>query len=240
MHSPVGDYARLAAMHALGLMLFVVGLALGHEFPDFDQSTTLLLHRSIITHGPWVPVMLAIAAMQNRSIPLRWLAMGVSLGLAVHLAFDLFPRGWSGYALISAPFHGWTTPAFSQAWIALSALASAFVAARLARGRLEEVWWRWGRSGCSSMRLPMRRRSGTRLGRCWWAGLLRLCWRGGPARGEPGTDRLASRGAASMIAAASLSRGNVAGSGAITWQCQCGRAYAAPAAPHIGQRGGGK
>ncbi len=139
MHSPVGDYGRLAALHALGLMLFVVGLALGQRFPDFDQSTSLLLHRSIVTHGPWVPVMLAIAATQNRSIPLRWLAMGVSLGLAVHLAFDLFPRGWSGYALISAPFHGWTTPAFSQAWIALSAFVCAFVAAKLARGRLEET-----------------------------------------------------------------------------------------------------
>ncbi len=124
---------------ALGLILFVVGLVVGEQLPDVDQSTDLLLHRSIILHSPLVPVLLFMVATESRSVPLRRFAIGVSLGFAVHLAFDLFPRGWSGYALISLPVYGWTPAAFSKVWIALSTIVCAYLAAKLARGCLEAI-----------------------------------------------------------------------------------------------------
>ena len=117
----------------VGLILLVVGLWIGLELPDADQSASFLLHRSIITHGPLIPGLLFIVAAASRAIPVRWLALGVGIGFAVHLAFDLYPRSWQGYALISVPYFGWMPDWFSKAWIGISALLAAHMAARLTR-----------------------------------------------------------------------------------------------------------
>jgi len=37
--------------YLIGLVGLIDGLELGNEFPDIDQNTNLLLHRSIVTHG---------------------------------------------------------------------------------------------------------------------------------------------------------------------------------------------
>ena len=65
--------------------------------------------------------------------------MFLCLGFVVHLAFDLFPRAWTGYALISIPGYGWLPSVVSCGWIAVSALLCAYWAARLARGLLESA-----------------------------------------------------------------------------------------------------
>ena len=59
--------------------------------------------------------------------------MPTAVGLAVHLSFDLFPKGWSGFALISVPSYGWTAPWFSGAWIAFSTVFCAYLAIRLVK-----------------------------------------------------------------------------------------------------------
>ena len=123
--------------YLLGLVALLAGLAVGNGFPDIDQKTGLLLHRSIVTHGPLVPLIVFAAASGTRSIQLRWFALGLALGVAVHLSFDLFPGGWSGFALISVPGHGWTAPWFSWTWIAVSMVACTYLALRLARGGLD-------------------------------------------------------------------------------------------------------
>ena len=120
--------------YVLGLVAPLAGLAVGNWFPDIDQKTGLLLHRSIVTHGPLVPFIIFAAASGSRSIRLRWFALGVTLGVAIHLSFDLFPHGWSGFALISIPTYGWTAPWFSWIWIAVSTVACAYMAVRLVRG----------------------------------------------------------------------------------------------------------
>ncbi|MBE13655.1 MAG: hypothetical protein CL744_08755 [Chloroflexi bacterium] len=53
--------------------------------------------------------------------------------VAVNLSFDLFPKGWSGFALISVPGYGWTTPWFSGAWIAISTVVCTYLGVRLVR-----------------------------------------------------------------------------------------------------------
>ena len=115
-------------------IFLVVGLHWGIRLPDIDQLTDLLLHRSIITHGPLIPVILFAVALRLRFPPTRLFAMGVCLAFAIHHAFDLFPKSWSAYALISIPFYGWTPPTFSWIWIVFTAFAGTYLAAQLAQG----------------------------------------------------------------------------------------------------------
>ena len=123
--------------YPLGLLALIAGLAVGDWFPDIDQKTGLLLHRSIVTHGPLVPLIVFAAASGSRSIQIRWFALGLTLGVAIHLAFDLFPSSWSGFALISVPSYGWTASWFSWSWIAVSTVACTYLALRLVRGVLD-------------------------------------------------------------------------------------------------------
>ena len=89
-----------------GVAAFTVGAWVGLKLPDVDQRTDLLLHRSIITHGPLVPLVLFLLLRNMRRTWVRVLPMSVCLGFVVHLAFDLFPKAWYGYALISVPVYG--------------------------------------------------------------------------------------------------------------------------------------
>ncbi len=123
--------------YLLGLVALLAGLAIGNGFPDIDQKTGLILHRSIVTHGPLVPLIVFAAASRSRSIQIRWFALGLTLGVAIHLAFDLFPGSWSGFALISVPSYGWTASWFSWSWIAVSVVACTYLALRLVRGVLD-------------------------------------------------------------------------------------------------------
>ena len=131
-------------MATLFLMAWsVIGIAVGAwfglKFPDFDQRTDLLLHRSIIMHGPLVPLVAYLLLRNARSLTVRVFPMFLCLGFLVHLAFDLFPRAWSGYALISVPVYGWLPAIVSVVWIASSAMLCAYLASRLVRGLHETV-----------------------------------------------------------------------------------------------------
>ena len=120
-------------LHLVGLAALLLGLFAGERFPDVDQRTDLLLHRSIVTHGLLLPLILCAVASKTGWTPLRWLSMGVALSVAVHLAFDLFPRAWTGFALVSIPVYGWLPAPASWAWIALSIVACVYMAGKLAR-----------------------------------------------------------------------------------------------------------
>ena len=120
-----------------GIAAFTVGAWVGLKLPDVDQRTDLLLHRSIITHGPLVPLVLFLLLRNMRRTWVRVLPMSVCLGFVVHLAFDLFPKAWYGYALISVPVYGWLPGWASIVWISGSVLACAYWSVRLLRGPLE-------------------------------------------------------------------------------------------------------
>ena len=129
----------MAALFSLvwSVAAFVVGAWIGLMLPDVDQRTDLLLHRSIITHGPLIPLIVFLLVRNARHLTVRVLPMSLCLGFVVHLAFDLFPRAWSGYALISFPVYGWLPPVVSIMWIAATALLCAYWGARLVRGLFE-------------------------------------------------------------------------------------------------------
>ena len=116
------------------LSLIALGIAayIGLKLPDIDQQVEFLLHRSIITHGPVFPLAAFILAQIDNPLPRRF-GMGLSLGYAVHMAFDLFPQSWQGYALISIPGYGWIPAVASWIWIAATMLLCMSLAVKLVR-----------------------------------------------------------------------------------------------------------
>ncbi|MDA1348713.1 MAG: hypothetical protein O3A47_07590 [Chloroflexi bacterium] len=122
---------------AAGLLSLIAGIWLGDRLPDIDQHTSLLVHRSVITHGPLVPFLLFLVSSSRKSVPVRLFVMGLCAAFAVHLGFDLFPKAWTGFALIHIPEYGWTSPLASGTWIALSGFACVYMALRLVRNGLE-------------------------------------------------------------------------------------------------------
>ena len=138
----------------LAIASIVAGAWIGLKFPDIDQSIDFLLHRSIVTHGPLIPLALYLVAQNARHLSARLFPMYVCLGFVVHMAFDLFPAGWSGYALISIPLHGWLPGWVSIVWLAGSVFSCAYLAARLARGLLQVALLAIGTAGIFIVAAP--------------------------------------------------------------------------------------
>ena len=114
------------------LALFGLGVYLGSETPDLDQRTHLLLHRSVLTHGLLAPLVISKLLGGSTARAPRWFAVGFALGMAIHLAADLFPKAWTGFALISLPFYGWLSPSASITWLAVSVAVCLGLAVRSA------------------------------------------------------------------------------------------------------------
>ena len=117
-------------MKILLTMAFVtLAFALGMIAPDADQKTGLIVHRSILTHGPWLALIAAFLVTRTDSrqmIPLTGSAF--ASGLTVHLAADLFPQSWTGFALIHIPWYGRMAKTASICWILGSICISASAA----------------------------------------------------------------------------------------------------------------
>lgn len=111
--------ASLLAAPALLLCVYA-----GLTIPDIDQPLPLD-HRSALTHG--ILPALGLAA-------LRWArpaAAGLALGVAFHLAADVFPNAMTGYATVAVPFSGRFDATGSYAWLAANAAACAGLGAWL-------------------------------------------------------------------------------------------------------------
>ena len=136
-HSEKGNAMSLI-WHPLGLVALAIAAYAGLKLPDIDQRVDVLLHRSIITHGPLLPA-LALAFALNSNLVLRRIGAGVCAGLGVHFAFDLFPQAWQGYALISLPVYRWTSPVFSWICLGASLLLSMCFAVKSSRSIVDTV-----------------------------------------------------------------------------------------------------
>src|SRR5262245_31567925 len=108
------------------------GIIIGISLPDLDQSIWLLTHRSILTHG-WLLPLVVCALLWGGGPIARLFAIGLSGAVAIHLCFDLFPRSWSGFALIAIPLIGRTSPLVSWLWIAGSCVICLYLACALMR-----------------------------------------------------------------------------------------------------------
>ena len=119
---------------AVALACFGAGAWLGGWFPDIDLKIRYLRHRSILTHGFIMPALMLLVVGAARNERVDWFIAGFATGVAAHLAFDLFPESWRGYAMISAPIFGSLSRRASKAWIALSAFACLSTSLLLAPG----------------------------------------------------------------------------------------------------------
>ena len=109
------------------LAALLVGVAVGLQLPDVDQVFVFLAHRSIVTHSFFLPLAGFLLVRRQAA---RWPQIGVAsmaLAVAIHLAFDLFPRGWRGTALIQVPFFGALNPTLSVLWLLLCIVACSYV-----------------------------------------------------------------------------------------------------------------
>ena len=48
------------------IISLILGLYLGNKFPDIDQRTDLLIHRSILTHGSIFPLIIYLTCSKVR------------------------------------------------------------------------------------------------------------------------------------------------------------------------------
>lgn len=120
----------------VGIVLFLVGCIIGLAFPDLDQKyvwSPIIVHRSILTHSPLLPLVFLLLFRRFLNQPLRLLIIGLCIASAVHLGFDLYPRQMIGFAQIYAPIYGRTGAVFSEVWFVMGLVVCLGLAARLIR-----------------------------------------------------------------------------------------------------------
>jgi hypothetical protein len=119
------------------LLALIIGVGVGLQLPDVDRVFSFfLVHRSILTHSALLPY-LAYLLVRRQDRRLYLAVAGIALGVAVHLAFDLFPRRWYGFAQINVPLIGYLNGTLSVLWIAGSIVACCYLALRLITARRE-------------------------------------------------------------------------------------------------------
>jgi hypothetical protein len=111
-----------------GFCFLILALFLGLNLPDLDQQVRFLVHRSLLTHGFLIPLIIFALAYRDKNTGARFFTMGFCLASVTHLCFDLFPKAWTGFALIHIPFWGRTSAGFSQIWIGLSIILCLYLA----------------------------------------------------------------------------------------------------------------
>ena len=107
----------------INIALSILGLWIGLTFADVDLAPVLpIRHRSAWTHGPLVPL---IVVSLIGVLPF-YLVAAFLVGNTIHLARDLFPKAWTGGALIKLhPLAITLPPPLSFAWIFLGVYLSA-------------------------------------------------------------------------------------------------------------------
>lgn len=89
-------------MSAPGIIVSITAFLVGIKFPDWDFKMGLK-HRSLLTHSPLVLLIFFKLYERDKSSSFRYFIMGFALALALHFIFDIFPKGWSGGALLKVP-----------------------------------------------------------------------------------------------------------------------------------------
>ena len=108
----------------VGGVFFAVGAWLGSWFPDIDRIAVLRLrHRSTVTHGCALPALAIVAGGFAGNEWAGWAAAGFAAGVGLHLAFDMFPGKWRGFALVDVPRLGRCTKTVSVAWLFVNVFA---------------------------------------------------------------------------------------------------------------------
>lgn len=106
-----------ARRHELALLAIVFAALAGTTLPDLDAALGLG-HRSGLTHS-LLPAAIALARPGWRPV-----AIGLALGVGLHLSADLFPNAMRGYATIKLPGEGSIGGRASYLWLLANAGAA--------------------------------------------------------------------------------------------------------------------
>ncbi|MDO4690928.1 MAG: hypothetical protein Q4A58_06515 [Fusobacterium sp.] len=91
-------------INILGFTLIFVAFLFGIKLPDWDFKLGLR-HRSIITHSPFITLLLIFIYRVKADFFFKYFIVGFSIAIAVHILFDLFPYKWQGGALLKIPIN---------------------------------------------------------------------------------------------------------------------------------------
>ena len=72
------------------IVALILSAYIGSRFPDIDQHTDLLTHRSILTHGLLAPLVLFLVAFRMKKDRVRDFVLIFVAAIAIHLCFDLW------------------------------------------------------------------------------------------------------------------------------------------------------
>jgi hypothetical protein len=104
-------------------ILILVAFLIGLKLPDIDLAPLFWHHRSVWTHGPFLPFVILWLDGRFPVYHLAWMAL--LAGVAIHLAKDLFPKKWEGMSLINfRPLKITLRPTMSMAVIFSGAMLS--------------------------------------------------------------------------------------------------------------------
>lgn len=121
----------------MGVFVSFAAYFLGMKFPDWDFKMRIA-HRNILTHSPLLLLIFIKLYEESGNEVFRFFLMGFSLALALHFIFDMYPRGWSGGALIKIVFRKFVcNPRFSKMILLFSAVVSAIVAVAYTKNLME-------------------------------------------------------------------------------------------------------
>lgn len=101
----------------LALLAIPFAALAGTTLPDLDLALGLG-HRSGLTHSV-LPLLVALARPGWRPV-----AIGLALGIGLHLSADVFPNAMRGFATVKLPGVGSIGARYSYFWLAGNALAA--------------------------------------------------------------------------------------------------------------------
>ncbi|NJP05078.1 MAG: hypothetical protein HC837_05340 [Chloroflexaceae bacterium] len=125
-------------MILLSVIALVIGTAIGLSIADVDHIFPFLTHRAAITHSFLLPLIAYLVVREREP----WAKMGVvgfCLGMIVHISFDLFPRSWSGAALIHMIGFGALPPTASILLICISMVVCFYLVFLLVEKRTDLI-----------------------------------------------------------------------------------------------------
>ncbi len=90
----------------ISITLMWMSFLIGIKFPDWDFKMRLK-HRNILTHSPlilWVLIFFYKTQNLNNNVEIfRFIIMGFSTAIGLHMVYDFFPKSWKRGALIYFP-----------------------------------------------------------------------------------------------------------------------------------------
>ncbi len=113
--------------YLFGIVAVLLGFFIGVALPDLDFRASFLTHRSMVTHGAIIPVVLFLLAYRTGLSVIRLFVVGVCVAVAIYSIFCMFPERWEGTAQLHLPGVGYVSPGLAVVWLTLSVVVCLYL-----------------------------------------------------------------------------------------------------------------